>query len=801
MKKALNSTLLVLAFLVGHQAISQTLTATANYQTIGYKIALPPSFDDDSTSFVQIRYKELGSNNWLLGFPPARVVSSTGDAFIGSLFYLVPNTGYQLEATIIDSFPVLNTVSLPVIIAKTRQEQSVFPAVNTKWVSPSGSGNAYSEANPGNLKTLLSSGAVTCGTTVIFKGGIYGIGEMALNLNSDCSEALPIVFKAATGETPILDGGIAPALNWIQDTTDSKLYRANLPAEAAYSTLCLLDSTRLYPYPAVNQIVIGPASHPYYLKALNLGKNGFVRDANTVYIKTEAGINPNNAAVTLSRFKSCLTIYGNNKQSHLLFEGITFKNYGKPTVLDFGATIYPCLTLDLRDVNHVTIDNCHFEYNDFSIYFSGKNSYTTIKNCSFKDQTGYLGHAQVKKSNDVYFLPLLGVILPTTFGRTVENSAINMRTTHCTNYVLRNNHFDGLANASTSGFAVNNEVSEADFYYNTLVNCGDGFECDQRWVNLRIWENDVSRVIAAVSLAPPQGGPTYIFRNVFHHFISRENVPDDPYHIGCEPNTTYFSQGLGIKTNAGIQGNADLYVINNTFHTNDTLGYAAYIWKKDWHTMRWINNLFYSGSKHLIYMANAKAETNFQLHSSHDNFYCPNGILLQLKEVHGLFNCHETNNAQEMEGLIQQVTSSNRVSFVQPKQEDPQFADSENNDFQLQPGSPLINQGIQVQGFYDYLGSAPEIGAKEFIPPFGLHPINNDLDLRLYPNPSTGVFEIRSSEPVQSVYVYNVMGEEVYSSKKEVQIDLSRFSNGLYWVKINVAGKMATLKLLKTAQD
>ena len=45
----------------------------------------------------------------------------------------------------------------------------------------------------------------------------------------------------------------------------------------------------------------------------------------------------------------------------------------------------------------------------------------------------------------------------------------------------------------------------------------------------------------------------------------------------------------------------------------------------------------------------------------------------------------------------------------------PQFVDSANGNFQLQPESPAIDQGIVISGFTDgYIGLAPDIGAYEF---------------------------------------------------------------------------------------
>ncbi|MBL7827582.1 MAG: hypothetical protein JNJ57_13190, partial [Saprospiraceae bacterium] len=441
----------------------------------------------------------------------------------------------------------------------------------------------------------------------------------------------------------------------------------------------------------------------------------------------------------------------NNKQNHLNIKGITFRHFGKATVENGGGTIYHDRTLDLRSIHHLTIDSCIFEWNNDPMLVTGASSFFTVQHCRFKDQTGLWSHAQVKKSNDVYFQPLLGWVLPSTFGRSLENAAISMFANECRNYVVRNNYIDGYCNGITANFATNT-INDADFYGNTITRSFDGIECDGPWRNLKVWGNDISQMLAGISMAPPVGGPNYIFRNVFHHIISRWNVVDDPYYIGCQPVNSYFSQGLGIKTNSGsTDGGALLYFINNTFHTADTLGFAAFIWDNEWGRMNWINNSFNSESEHLFYLASALNDTDFQLNSSHDHVDCPNGVLLQIKEIHGQFTCHETPLAANMEELIREVTGSERVSFRQTVQGDPKFKNPENGNFELEEGSPLIDVGLVLPGFYDYSGAAPDIGAKESAAAMSYvdSAPTNGLSI-IFPNPTTNVWYIKSEEPIDS---------------------------------------------------
>ncbi|MBK7635643.1 MAG: hypothetical protein IPJ13_16240 [Saprospiraceae bacterium] len=137
---------------------------------------MPLGYDADSTAFTEVRYRALGQD-WQPGFPAARL--AIGE-FWGSLFQLVTATGYELEVSLVDSFPVFEKVILTAATT-TLAVPNVQSSGNLKWVSPNGIGSVYSETSPGNLQTLFASG-LPCGTTVLMKGGNYTLDN--LNANS-----------------------------------------------------------------------------------------------------------------------------------------------------------------------------------------------------------------------------------------------------------------------------------------------------------------------------------------------------------------------------------------------------------------------------------------------------------------------------------------------------------------------------------------------------------------------------------------------------------------------------------------
>ncbi|HLG39032.1 MAG TPA: T9SS type A sorting domain-containing protein [Chitinophagaceae bacterium] len=70
----------------------------------------------------------------------------------------------------------------------------------------------------------------------------------------------------------------------------------------------------------------------------------------------------------------------------------------------------------------------------------------------------------------------------------------------------------------------------------------------------------------------------------------------------------------------------------------------------------------------------------------------------------------------------------------------------------------------------------------------------NAVDLTIYPNPSTGVFNLETNASViEEVTVLNILGEIVYPRKsvsaKYAVVDLSALPKGIYLVKAVISGQ------------
>ena len=72
------------------------------------------------------------------------------------------------------------------------------------------------------------------------------------------------------------------------------------------------------------------------------------------------------------------------------------------------------------------------------------------------------------------------------------------------------------------------------------------------------------------------------------------------------------------------------------------------------------------------------------------------------------------------------------------------------------------------------------------------------LDFKLYPNPTSGQITI-ALEGMQKVLVYNTMGQALLNKEANgdaLQLDLSGFEDGLYWIKVMAQGKVVTRRFI-----
>jgi uncharacterized repeat protein (TIGR01451 family) len=110
--------------------------------------------------------------------------------------------------------------------------------------------------------------------------------------------------------------------------------------------------------------------------------------------------------------------------------------------------------------------------------------------------------------------------------------------------------------------------------------------------------------------------------------------------------------------------------------------------------------------------------------------------------------------------------------------------------YRLKP-LPNLPNGSQISNtayiYFDY--NAPIVTnttANNFEFPVKLSSIlSSENSFSLFPNPSTGVFTFKDTKNLNTVEVYSILGEKILSQTNQKSINLSGFSKGVYFARVN----------------
>ncbi|MBO5848919.1 MAG: T9SS type A sorting domain-containing protein [Bacteroidales bacterium] len=112
--------------------------------------------------------------------------------------------------------------------------------------------------------------------------------------------------------------------------------------------------------------------------------------------------------------------------------------------------------------------------------------------------------------------------------------------------------------------------------------------------------------------------------------------------------------------------------------------------------------------------------------------------------------------------------------------------------------------GSDVETSFQYeVYSVCANGESEFSEPYTVNVTDESLEeyanrFEIYPNPANNYLNINTTENINEINIYNIVGVLVYSEKDfNNNIDLSNFSNGVYFIKINTDKGEITKKFIK----
>ena len=684
MKKIISLLLLLASF---SQSFAQVIFDNyANINTIGISIDLGAS-DPQGDLQANLEYKKLSDPIWLKGFELSQANSVHPNMLNSSLFNCEPNTTYQIKITLIDgSTPALNGVYFDTIT--TQQLMSFSSFTNTYYVSPLGSGTAFTLANPGSLQSALA--LVQGGQRIILLGGTYHVGSLTLNQSGTKNN--PITIQGEAGQNVILDGSQTAVINW---QTDGTGYKGQI--QNKHCNVVIADGVRLYPHKSLKEL----RDHKIVWEGFcrDAGIEGFFRSGNlaTLRLNFTDGTHPDSIDLKVGEHNTFITLPNVN---WVRFNNLSFKYYGSENKA----------AIILKNANNIQFDYCTFGHNDIGIKLEQNTNNILVDHCEFYDSNGDWNFWRMKASyQGVYLLGCSGTnwpndVLPGTElvnnydNRGVEKGGFFVNGDYSgRGIIIKESSFHDMVQGlsiSPQSYWVDptGKTAEVDFYNNEVYNCSeDGLEADTYPRNVRVWGNEFHHVNAAISIAEGADGPIYIFNNIFHDFTT------DTTWISSFGNT---SLGRPIKTNASdIANTGYFYFMHNTVYAQnshfsmDILKVGTYSWDRH----KFLNNIWQSENQYAFRIRT----TNFGPFLADYNCFFNTG-------TSSLISINSSNFPDIPSYTAQYFVDSNSLNV------DPIFVAASTNDFHLACNSPLIDAGIVIDGLNEgFKGAAPDIGAFE----------------------------------------------------------------------------------------
>lgn len=476
------------------------IEASPNIDTAGVSVRI--SGDDDGDATVVLRYRLAGVGATFVAAHPLSRLS--GGRWVGSVFYLLPATQYELEVTLDDpdnAAPTDKRASLT-----TRADAPPPPKGKTIVVSASQGDDGHPGTAAEPKKTIAAALAVADpGDLVQVRAGIY---REALELPRSGTPGAPIWVRADPGA--VLDGSdatLAGSPSWTLHKDG--IYWAPFSGDTDYVAV---GDERIYHYTALSALEAESGGQSGKTGVL-LG--GFFVDTGQgrIYLRLPDRSSPKGKAVHVAALDRAILV--DNKEQ-IVIDGFEIRYYGG----QYGVGV------DLRGARRTWVRNCHLHHLRAGVRSRKGGGENVIERNRLRDTS-------------VYGWPWSSVK-----AHSAEASAISL--SGGAGDIVRDNDIEGFFNGIATGqFGTTDEgiAANIDVYRNVMRQLGDdGLEPEGACVNQRFWENRINEVHNAISLAPIETGPVFFVRTVIvgyqAHALKINNGPTGYmyiYHTTAEP--------------------------------------------------------------------------------------------------------------------------------------------------------------------------------------------------------------------------------------------------------------------------
>ena len=130
-----------------------------------------------------------------------------------------------------------------------------------------------------------------------------------------------------------------------------------------------------------------------------------------------------------------------------------------------------------------------------------------------------------------------------------------------------------------------------------------------------------------------------------------------------------------------------------------------------------------------------------------------------------------------------------------------------NGNYSVPPGTPYVDSagatpaGLGGINFFS-AHATNELYLDNFVfegDPLSNGDFNKSTHFVAYPNPASDILTLEAKEEITSVYIFNLLGQQMFSSEINAftaQIDISNFDTGIYFVKAVIANSEGTIKII-----